>query len=304
VEAKPLAEPEVEVIEDQPEIEIIETPEPQPRVEPPNEANLALQKQIEELRKSEEIQKQQIVNARQERDEALQRTREREAQITKVQKEVYDSQANEIEIGLQAARTSMEKAQSDIETAIGLGDPKAQAEANTRLTIAVRDLGRYEDGKAAIEARAKEPPPQQQNQQELPLSAKDFIGQHPEIMSDPKVNRKARFAHEEIVESGVTAYTPHYFKLMSEYLGYTKNEPEVEVADEPVPTRQKGNSIVSAPVSREVVGSNGRKPGGKVTLTKEEVEFARISGVTPEEYAKQKIKLAEMRASGEYSDQR
>ena len=67
----------------------------------------------------------------------------------------------------------------------------------------------------------------------------------------------------------------------------------------PRPTRVQ----YSAPVSRDVPNSSGKRASnGKVTLTPQEQEAARISGISLQEYAKQKLRKAEMVASGEYGE--
>jgi len=48
----------------------------------------------------------------------------------------------------------------------------------------------------------------------------------------------------------------------------------------------------------------GRRTPAKITLTPAEVDHAKVSGITPEEYARQKLRLAQMRASGEYGEER
>jgi hypothetical protein len=42
----------------------------------------------------------------------------------------------------------------------------------------------------------------------------------------------------------------------------------------------------------------------KVTLSPEEKDAARMSGISEADYAKQKIKLMQMKANGEYGDRR
>jgi hypothetical protein len=63
-------------------------------------------------------------------------------------------------------------------------------------------------------------------------------------------------------------------------------------------------SMVSAPVSREVPNGSGRRQSGKVTLTPAEQEMARVSGISIEEYAKQKLRYENLRETGQYRDQR
>ena len=62
---------------------------------------------------------------------------------------------------------------------------------------------------------------------------------------------------------------------------------------------------VSAPVSRDIPsGGNGQRRPGSVTLTADQLDAARIAGVTPADYAKQLLRLREMQAAGEYSERR
>jgi hypothetical protein len=69
---------------------------------------------------------------------------------------------------------------------------------------------------------------------------------------------------------------------------------------EPRPSR-----YVSAPVSREIPSAgNGTRAPRQVTLTADQKEAARMSGISEVEYARQLMKLNEMRAAGEYPDQR
>jgi len=79
-------------------------------------------------------------------------------------------------------------------------------------------------------------------------------------------------------------------------------EMEERAQEPPRPPEKPKRVMVSAPVSREVpTSTTGRRAPAKITLTPTEVEHARVSGVSVEEYAKQKLRLAAVRASGEYS---
>ena len=77
------------------------------------------------------------------------------------------------------------------------------------------------------------------------------------------------------------------------------------VPEPPPPRAPNLSGLVSAPVSRDVPNSNGKRSRGTVTLSRDEVEAAKMAGIPVEEYARQKARLAEMKASGEYGgDQR
>jgi hypothetical protein len=126
--------------------------------------------------------------------------------------------------------------------------------------------------------------------------------------------------HSEALQSGLVDTSPQYFDYLSERLVSMPAQQTVDprliddmrervardrATPEPPPRSASSNgAMVSAPVSREVAASDGKRQSGKMTLTREEVDAARVSGITVEEYAKNKQKYQQMRETGEYRDQR
>jgi hypothetical protein len=125
--------------------------------------------------------------------------------------------------------------------------------------------------------------------------------------------------HNEAIQSGLVDTSPDYFQHMENRLAALHNEQPATVgahlieemqartaqehAPPPVPQPQRTN-IVSAPVSRAVPSASGTRTPGKITMTAEHREFARVAGVSDVEYAKQLQRLTEMKATGEHSDRR
>jgi hypothetical protein len=118
--------------------------------------------------------------------------------------------------------------------------------------------------------------------------------------------------HHAALQSGLADTSPEYFRFMegrlaalSQPSGATQIAQEMQQRagqgreSEPPPAPPRA-PMVSAPVSREVPASDGRRLSGKVTLSREEQEAARNSGISLEEYGKQKMRLHAMRAAGEY----
>ena len=294
-EVEIVAEPEIEVEIGEPEVEAKQ-----------DDATVALKRQIDELKKSEALLKDQRDQFAREREEALQRTREREAQIQKVQKESNDAQFDAISSALAAANAERDKARLDIENAISLGDAKAQAEALDRLAIAAANLTRLEEGKAAAEARAKEPVEQAGvdiiDTWGLPKITSDWVKNRRHLLTDPEKFEDLKGYQWQAKKEGFTPHTKEFLERIEVLLG-ERPEPEVEVVADEAPKRK--GPMVSAPPSRDVPNSSGkRQSNGKVTLTPLEVEAAKIAGISVEEYAKQKVRKAEMVASGEYGEQR
>jgi len=132
-----------------------------------------------------------------------------------------------------------------------------------------------------------------------------------------KKNRAALGAfHHAALDAGLVDCSPSYFEFLESQLAALHTQPAAALAQElqeraaqpapePTPTKTRPmGGIVSAPVSRDVPNAMGRRTPAKITLTPAEVDHAKVSGITPEEYARQKLRLAQMRASGEYGEER
>jgi hypothetical protein len=294
-------EPESDLHENKPEEPEVEVKEPEKQEDPA----LALQKQLDELKKSEELQRTQNAQIAKERDEAIKRAQERETEVTKLQKENTQSSYNAITSDLATSQANADRAAQDVEIAGNASDFKGLADAQRRLARAESEIVRLEGWKFELETQLKaekaepkvEPKVESKQENKLPDVAVRYIERHPELLHDPRKNVKLQSLHWEAIDAGNEAYTPPYFEFLDLGLGYKKVEPKVE--------EQQRTNIVSAPVSREVPsGGTGVRSNGKVTLSAQEREFAKLSGVTEAEYAKQKQMIAEMRANGTYDDGR
>jgi hypothetical protein len=126
--------------------------------------------------------------------------------------------------------------------------------------------------------------------------------------------------HHEAVQSGFVDAGPEYFSYLDARLAdLAARQPEAAAThlvqemheraaqlrpqEQPKPTRLSP-AHVSAPVSREVPSASGLRSPGRVTLTAQQREAAKMSGVSEAEYARQLLRLRELQASGEYSDRR
>lgn len=275
--------------------------------EPQEDSALALQKQLDELKKSEEIQRNRAEQAGRDRDNAILKAREREVQINRFQKEAEISQFDAISSGLTAANAEAEKAQLDIENAISIGDTKSQAEAYRKLARAETNIARLEDGKFAIESRRIEEAaqPKQSNDpvgnSDLPDNAKTWLRDHPEYMSDRRKNARIQSLHYDVIDEGHRAFSTEYFQALEQHLGMKTSPPWAAREEEPQQKIHQRTSIVSAPVSREATTSiSGTKSAPRLTVLQREA--AKTAGITEVEYAKQLQRLNEMKANGTYGD--
>ena len=124
--------------------------------------------------------------------------------------------------------------------------------------------------------------------------------------------------HREALQAGLVDTSEQYFHFMNDQLAAIQTQDPAEgaqkLADEmqqriaqtapQPPSPQSPSRFVSAPVSREPNFSGQRPSGGKVTLTPQEKEAAKLAGITEVEYGRQLLRYRQMQASGEYSDRR
>jgi len=128
-----------------------------------------------------------------------------------------------------------------------------------------------------------------------PKSA-EWIRAHPEAVRDPVLNRKLRRAHEDAVDDGIAPDSQEYFSYVENRLNINRRQEqprEQESALSEASSSSAGRRAAAppaAPVSRSGTGTGGR-PSNVVTLTRAEQEAARDMGMTPKEYAANKMAL-------------
>jgi len=276
------------------------------------DSNASLKAQIAALEKSNREFQERAEAERVAKTEALKRVQEREAEFGKLQEQTVNSQQEAIDAALAAVEIEAESAQREIEQALAIADGKALGEAQRKMSRAEARRIALENGKEALEREIKERPKPVEIKPEpvdplenvnIPNLAKQWLRSHPDYLNDARKNSKLQALHWDVVDEGYQPYSQEYFERVEQRLGL-RPEPHLEddddMEDEPQPVVRK-KPVVSAPPSREVPeGNTGRVPR-KVTLSAAEKEAARISGVSDEEYAKNKLKLLQAKADGYYT---
>jgi hypothetical protein len=284
----------------------------------PDEATLALQKQIADLKKSEELQREYGRRMAQEREDALRQAQTHAGEIERYKKTNQEQEEAVVGNAIAAAKAEADMAQSDYVAALNAGDNSAAGEAQRRMTRAEARLAGLELGKEEIEQRKKEPPPVAPQPRStsadpidgfnLPNAEKDWLRAHRDYLTDPRKQSALRYADEQVRLAGLQPGMPGYLPEIENTLRSIGSLPKPEEPnDEPevvTHTTDRSAAIVSAPVSRETQTSTGQRASSKVRLSPEEQEFAKIAGITDVEYAKQKQKLAQHKMNGDYGERR
>jgi hypothetical protein len=122
--------------------------------------------------------------------------------------------------------------------------------------------------------------------------------------------------HQHAINSGLIDCSPSYFDFMNNQLAHLQAQRQhpthlaeqmqarVEQDDLPpeAPKPADVGRLVSAPVSRD--GSHYGASPRSIRLSREQVETARLAGISETEYADQLLKLRELQQAGHYSERR
>lgn len=176
------------------------------------------------------------------------------------------------------------------------GDYQAAAQIQRAISNNEAKLLQLENGKAAMLAKPKQAPqissdPVEQFASQLSARSADWVRKHPQCVTDPRLQQKMIAAHNLAVADGYQPDTDDYFGYIEDTLKLNQRK-ERQVQDE----EESPLSSASKPSQRQAPppAAPNRDGGGRsnvVTLTALEAETAREMGMTPEEYARNKILL-------------
>lgn len=207
------------------------------------------------------------------------------------------------------AASRAEQIKRDIRAATESADYERVADLQMEAaTLAARKL-QYEDQKSTIEDRARQAKAQHSEQvvtrrqsdpledaiKDMTAPSKAWLRQHPECVTNPKMNAKVLLGHHEALDQGIKPDTAEYFSFIESHMGYRAKSQRADDSDgrqansaDARPRHSENNH--SAPVSRDGNGSSGSQNGSRVRLSRDEVEMAESLDMTPAQYAAWKVK--------------
>lgn len=220
---------------------------------------------------------------------------------TQAQANATNSQYDSIVNALAASEQELANLQAVKATAMEKGDFGESAKIDAHMAkVSARSVN-YEAAKIALEEQRKlspAQPTQQQPQQplqispaqeqanflsSLPAPSADWVRRHPQFFTDAafksKVMHTAAYAESVL---GLNHNNPDYFRKIEEAVGLAATP--VQTAPVSAAAQTKARASTSAPAvrpapaatpTRSVPTTNSNVPGQRITLTKEEAEFAR-----------------------------
>ena len=246
----------------------------------------------------------QLEMERQARAEAERRARQAESHASKASMEVQDSNLQLISSAIDSVNRTNQMLKRDYAAAMSSGNYEHAAEIQSQMSINGAKLLQLENGKAALEQRISNPPPKQPEEPMDPVEAvasqlsprsAAWVRAHPECVRDQKLYMRMIGAHNIAVSDGFVPDSDEYFEQIERQMGMRKQPTAVSHQETEEPTSMAAKPMArrppppAAPSSR--AASNGSGGRNTVTLNSAEREMASIMGMTPEEYAKNKVAL-------------
>lgn len=279
------------------EIIIKDEPASEPEVATAVEEEITPEIGIEALRHQLEME-------RQARAEAERRARDAESTASRASLEVQDSNLQLISSAIDSVNRANHMLKRDYASAMAAGNYEHAADIQSQMSMNGAKLLQLENGKAALEQRIASPQPKQQETPIDPVEAvasqlsprsAAWVRAHPECVRDQKLYLKMVGAHNIAIADGYTADTDEYFAEIERQMGMRRQATSVSREETEEPSSMAAKPMArkapppAAPSSR--AASNGSSGRNTVTLNAAEREMASIMGMTPEEYAKNKVAL-------------
>jgi len=279
----------VEQKKDEPAIEIVADPEAVGEVQDGKKGPKDIEKALKKLNKKLEKEKE----ARQIAETQARKLAEQARHATI---DAQDSRIHLVGGAIETLRRDDEILTAHLKNAMEIGDFDRAAEIQKTLAVNANKMVELERGYNDLKNSPPPPPVQQPDpsatniddiiQRVTPRSA-EWLRENRKHLPDSRSIRIMARAHDDAIDHGIIPESDQYFRFVEDRLGIGKKKDSYE-RDDAMSSAAKATknrqSPPSAPVSRQPVDNPGRP--GVIRLTAEQVEAAKISGISPQEYYK------------------
>ena len=228
-----------------------------------------------------------------EAEKAARQRAEQQARVATTDK--ADSDLRMLNTAIETETRNKEILRANLREAAANGDTDAQADILMAINQTENNLRQIIEGKKQYEAQLRAPVTDKVEalaSQLTPRSA-EWVRNNPDVVNDERRAARLQRAHFDALDDGIKPDTPDYFNFLETRLNINKapavqREAAMSEASESTSGR-RASAPPAAPVSRSGTGTGGRP--NVVTLTRAEQEAARDMGMTPKEYAQNKVAL-------------
>lgn len=286
---------EIDIVDDTPEEDRGRIP-PVDRTAKEHEEELAgvstnVQKRIKKLKYDFHEERRAKENSARMRDEAVVYAQKIHKENQKLRDLVNRGEQVLVDEVKQRTEKELESARFQLKRAHEEGDPDSIVGAQELLAKAAYDSQKAQEYIPSPEPEAvPEYQPRKQVNPNPDPKAADWAKQNPWFKTDKEMTAVALAVHEDLVTQGVDTKSDDYYQAIDqrvrdrfpEKFGGDDQDDPVLRSDE---NRRKPSTVVAP--ARRTTGARPRK----VQLTKTQVSLAKRLGISPEEYAKQLLKL-------------
>lgn len=242
--------------------------------------------------------KRQIEAERQARIEAERQAQAARAEAANARRDVDDTNIQLVESAIDTLNRETEIAKANLAAAMRAGDHQMAAEFQAEIASNASKLQQLEQGlnqmksKPAPVANQPRTPTVDDFASRLTPRSADWIRKHPEFVTNPALNQRMISAHNFVVSDGVAPDTDEYFERIESLLKVRQAQAPAAQEDASSAAAKVVQRRDAAPAAAPVNGGGGRS-SNVVRLSADEKEMAEMMGMTPQEYAKNKLKLIE-----------
>jgi hypothetical protein len=246
-----------------------------------------------QLKKMHHDERREKERAERERQEAVAYAQKVAEQNKKLQSTLSTGEQDYIKTVVAASEAELKMAKRDYKEAYESGDTEKIVEAQTAMNSAQMKLAQASGMKPQYNAgQAKENEVESNQQQVQPQVAKPdakaqaWQQKNTWFGKDEEMTSLALGVHEKLVRSGLSPTSDEYYHRIDETMQkrFPEHFGEESLEPDDKPAQRKKPSNVVAPATRSTAPK-------KVRLSKTQVAFAKKLKLTPEQYAREMIKL-------------
>lgn len=288
-------------VEDEVELEIVDDTPPEDRNRAPlpeeiknnldaeddvEEYSDKVKQRIAQMKKAWHDERRAKEAAFREREEAIRVAQQAYGERQQYQKYLEENEAWAMSHAQARAKAELDAAKRDYRDAYESGDTDRIVEAQMALQRAnamadqvnsYAPRKRQEAPAPAVALQPEQKPVYRQPEPAVDERVKQWAEKNRWFMQDPEMTNFALGVHQKLVQDGVSPQTEEYYERIDARMRQV-------FPDKFKQAPQRQSSTVVAPV--------GRSPRGKkVVLTKSQVAIAKTLGITPEQYAKELVRL-------------
>jgi hypothetical protein len=281
---------------DAPKIEVVTEAKPDAE-EPKPKAGLTPEEGIQKLQRQLDEERAARASEAAARQDAERRAQEATEGELRAKTDNHQSQLDMLGNAIANLTSANDLLKSKYSAALAAQDFDTAASAQLEMSTNAAKLVQLESGKANLERAGKPAPrvapvnPVDRFVSTMTPRSASWVRAHPEFVTDTAKNNKMMAAHYAAIGDGHAPDSDQYFEAIEQTLGL-RQAPQVD--DEPVLSDAARPKSQRTPPPAAPVSRSGKSTGGRpnvVTLSSDEVEIAKMNGMTPEEYARNKYAL-------------